>query len=170
MQNPHRRTIWTAVVRKEVMNRSLIGSSLPRKEASSKVSGQSRYVDDLAFADMLHGITVRSPIARGRIRDVRFGEGIPWDEFTIVTYRDIPGRNRIALIADDQPCLAEGVVNHAEEPIVLLAHPDKQLLEEARLAVVLDIEPLPAILNVDDALQKKQIIWGEDNIFKTFLV
>src|SRR5438270_4462261 len=107
------------------MSRSVIGSSLPRREAFSKVSGQARYVDDLVFPDMLHGITVRSPIARGRIRDIRFGEGISWDEFTIVTWRDIPGRNRISLIADDQPCLAEGVVNHAEEPIVLLAHGDK---------------------------------------------
>ena len=152
------------------MKRSVIGSSLPRREALSKVTGQSRYVDDLVFPDMLHGITVRSPVARGRIRDIRFGDGIPWDEFTVVTYRDIPGRNRIALIADDQPCLAEGVVNHVEEPVVLLAHRDKQMLEEARLAVVLDIETLPAILSVDDALAQKEIIWGEDNIFKTFLV
>lgn len=152
------------------MSRSLIGSSLPRREALNKVTGQSRYVDDLVFPDMLHGITVRSPIARGRIRDIHFGPGIPWDEFTIVSARDIPGRNRIALIVDDQPCLAEGVVNHAEEPVVLLAHHHKQLLEEARRAVTLDIEPLPAIFSMDDALAKREIIWGEDNIFKTFLV
>lgn len=148
----------------------IIGSPLPRKEAFSKVSGQSRYVDDLVFPGMLHGITVRSPIARGHIRDIRFGSGIPWDEFTIVTAPDIPGRNRIALIADDQPCLAQNVVNHAEEPIVLLAHTDKQLLEEARRALIIDIEPLPAIFSVDDGLAKKEIIWGEDNIFKTFQV
>jgi len=143
---------------------------LPRREALNKVTGQSRYVDDLVFPDMLHGITVRSPIARGRIRDIHFPPGIPWDEFTIVSASDIPGRNRIALIVDDQPCLAEEVVNHAEEPVVLLAHHNKQLLEEARRAVILDIEPLPAIFSMDDALAKKEIIWGEDNIFKTFLV
>jgi CO/xanthine dehydrogenase Mo-binding subunit len=154
----------------QTMTERLIGSPVPRKEGLSKVTGQARYIDDMVFPDMLHGVTVRSPIARGRIREIAFGEHIPWDEFTIVMASDIPGRNHIALITDDQPCLADGVVNHAEEPVVLLAHCDKQVLEEARRAVMLDIEPLPAIFNIDDAIAKKEIIWGEDNIFKTFLV
>src|SRR5437868_3450398 len=152
------------------MTERLIGSSLPRTEGRNKVTGRSRYVDDLSLPDMLHGVTVRSPIARGRLRNIHFGPEIPWDEFTIVTASDIPGRNRIALIVDDQPCLAETLVNHAEEPVVLLAHRDKQLLEEARRAVTLEIDPLSAIFDIDDALAQKQIIWGTDNVFKTFLV
>lgn len=152
------------------MTQHLIGSSLPRTEGRSKVTGQARYVDDISFPDMLHGITVRSPIARGRIRKIQFDPAIPWNEFTVVTASDIPGRNRIALIADDQPCLAECFVNHVEEPVVLLAHHDKQLLEEARRAVTLDIDPLPAIFDIDDAIAEKEIIWGTDNVFKTFLV
>jgi CO/xanthine dehydrogenase Mo-binding subunit len=152
------------------MTHSLIGFAVPRREALGKLMGQSHYVDDLKFPGMLHGITVRSPIARGRIRDILYDPRIPWDEFTIVTAADIPGRNRIALIVDDQPCLAEAAVNHAEEPIVLLAHPDKQLLEEARRAVTFDIVPLPAIFSIDEALAKRVIVWGEDNVFKTFLL
>src|SRR5215813_11719302 len=152
------------------MTRPLIGFSVPRREALGKVTGQSRYVDDLKVPGMLHGVTVRSPIARGHIRDIHYDPRIPWEEFTIVTAADIPGRNRIALIADDQPCLADGAVNHAEEPVVLLAHPDKQLLEEARRAVTLNIEPLPAIFGIDEALAKKVVVWGEDNVFKTFLL
>jgi len=152
------------------MTQRLIGSSLPRTEGHSKVTGQARYVDDISFPDMLHGVTVRSTVARGRIRKIHFDPAIPWDEFTIVKASDIPGRNRIALIADDQPCLADGIINHAEEPVLLLAHADKQLLEEARRAVTLEVDPLPAIFDIDDALAKKEIIWGSDNIFKTFLV
>ena len=152
------------------MSDRLIGSSLPRAEGHSKVTGHARYVDDISLPDMLHGITVRSPMARGHLRNIQFGPEIPWNEFTVVTASDIPGRNRIALIADDQPCLAEGLINHAEEPVLLLAHADKQLLEEARCAVTLDIDPLPAIFDIDDALAKKEIIWGADNVFKTFLV
>ena len=152
------------------MSDRLIGSSLPRSEGHSKVTGQTRYVDDISVPDMLHGITVRSQIARGRLRNIKFGPDIPWNEFTIVTASDIPGRNRIALIADDQPCLAEGLINHAEEPVLLLAHADKQLLEEARRAVTIDIDPLPPIFDIDVALAKKEIIWGADNVFKTFLV
>src|SRR5437763_5983327 len=152
------------------MSQRLIGLPLPRTEGRSKVTGQSRYVDDLTFPGMLHGATVRSPIARGRIRKINFAPDISWDEFTIVAASDIPGRNRIALIVDDQPCLAETLVNHAEEPVVLLAHRDKQLLEEARRAVTLEIDPLPALFDIDDALAQKEIIWGTDNVFKTFLV
>ncbi|PYY00365.1 MAG: carbon monoxide dehydrogenase [Acidobacteria bacterium] len=152
------------------MTERLIGSSLPRTEGRSKVTGQARYVDDLSFPEMLHGVTVRSSIARGSIRNIQFDPRIPWHEFTIVTSLDIPGRNRIALIADDQPCLSEKIINHAEEPVLLLAHSDEQLLEEARRFVTLDIDPLPAIFDIDDALAKKEIIWGSDNVFKTLLV
>jgi CO/xanthine dehydrogenase Mo-binding subunit len=149
---------------------SLLGQPVPRKEARAKVTGAARYVDDLCFPDMLYGATVRSHVPRGRIRGMRLTGGLAWDEFTIVTARDIPGKNSIHLILDDQPCLADGVVNHAEEPVALLAHPDRYLLEEARHSVLLEIEPLPSIFSIEDSLAKKEIIWGEDNIFKSFLV
>ena len=147
-----------------------IGQPTPRKEARSKVTGQARYVDDLAFPGMLHGVTVRSPSPRGLIRDIRYEPGIPWDELTVVTAADIPGANVVALIADDQPCLADDRVNHAEEPVVLLAHRDRSLLEEARRRVTIEIEPLPPVYTIDEALAATTVIWGEDNIFKTYLV
>src|SRR5579863_7632961 len=123
---------------------SIIGTSVPRKEGRDKVTGRARYIDDLRFDGMLHGVTVRSAGPRGRIRGIRFGPGIPWDEFTIVRAADIPRSNVIALIIDDQPCLAESIVNHPEEPVLLLAHADRYLLEEARRAVEIELDPLPA--------------------------
>jgi len=147
-----------------------IGKSVPRKEGREKVTGSARYVDDLTFPGMIHGITVRSPIARGKIREIHFGENIPWQEFAIVTAKDIPGKNCIALLIEDQPCLADEFVNHPEEPVVLLAHPDKYLLEEARRAVRVEVDPLPAVFSIEDSLARKHIIWGEDNIFKAFHV
>jgi CO/xanthine dehydrogenase Mo-binding subunit len=157
----------------------VIGKSVPRKEGRKKVTGAALYVDDLSFPDMLHGATVRSPLPRGRIKDIIFAGDIPWDEFTIVTAKDITaengagerlGENYVALILNDQPYLAETMVNHAEEPIVLLAHRDKHLLEEARRHVRIEIEPLPAIFSLEESLEQKEIIWGKDNIFKKFLV
>jgi CO/xanthine dehydrogenase Mo-binding subunit len=147
-----------------------IGQSVPRKEAREKVTGRAQYVDDLTFPGMLHGVTVRSPSPRGRIRGIHFEGDIPWEEFTIVTAKDIPGKNCVALLIEDQPCLADGVVNHCEEPVALLAHPDKYLLEEARRSVRIDIEPLPAIFSMEDALARRQVIWGSDNVFKKFHV
>jgi CO/xanthine dehydrogenase Mo-binding subunit len=147
-----------------------IGKPVPRKEGRAKVTGAACYVDDLAPPGMLYGVTVRSHVARGRISEIAFGDRIPWDEFTVVTARDIPGANAVALILLDQPYLADGAVNHAEEPILLLAHEDKYLLEEARRAVRVDIESLPAVFNIEDSLARKEIAWGEDNVFKSFLV
>ena len=118
----------------------LIGKPVPRKEGREKVTGAARYVDDLRREGMLHGVTVRSPAARGRIRAIRFGDGIPWDEIVVVTAADIPGKNLIHLIIDDQPALAAGTVEHPEEPVVLLAHADRALLERARRAVTIEVE------------------------------
>jgi CO/xanthine dehydrogenase Mo-binding subunit len=148
----------------------IIGTSVPRKEGRDKVTGRARYIDDLSFPEMLYGATVRSVAPRGRIRRIRFEPGIPWSEFTIVAAQDIPGKNTVALLTEDQPCLAAEVVNHPEEAVLLLAHPDKYLLEEARRAVGIEIEPLPAIFTIEDSLACKEIVWGEDNIFKSFLV
>ncbi len=152
------------------MSNHPIGKSYPRKEGRKKVTGQALYIDDLTFPDMLHGVTVRSPSPRGKVTGISFGGDIPWDEFTIVTAKDIPGANYVALILNDQPYLADGFVNHAEEPVLLLAHRDKYLLEEARRNVHIEIEEQPAIFTLEESLAKKTIIWGDDNVFKKFLV
>jgi CO/xanthine dehydrogenase Mo-binding subunit len=153
---------------------TLVGKPVPRKEGRKKVTGQALYIDDLTFPGMLHGATVRSSVPRGRIREISFEGDIPWSEFTIVTAKEIRelklGKNYVALILNDQPYLADGVVNHPEEAIVLLAHTDKYLLEEARRHVRIEYEALPAIFSLQDSLAKKEIIWGDDNVFKKFLV
>ncbi|MBV9209816.1 MAG: xanthine dehydrogenase family protein molybdopterin-binding subunit, partial [Acidobacteria bacterium] len=149
----------------------IVGKAVPRKEGRDKVTGQARYIADLHFPDMLYGVTVRSPAPRGRIREIKFeSDAIPWDEFVVVTAKDIPGENAVALILFDQPYLASEFVNHREEPVLLLAHPDPYLLEEARRHVRIEIEPQPAIFTIEDSLNKKEIIWGEDNVFKAFHV
>jgi len=147
-----------------------IGRSVRRKEGRAKVTGQAAYVDDLAPAGMMHGVTVRSQVPRGRILAIRFDPIIPWDEFVVVTAADVPGINRVKLIADDQPYLASDVINHPEEPVVLLAHADRARADEARRHVTIDIEPLPPVLSIDESLAGLEIIWGTDNIFKRYAV
>ncbi len=148
----------------------IVGKSVPRKEGRDKVTGRSQYVDDLVLPNMLFGATVRSQIPRGRIRKITFGPGIPWDEFVVVSAKDIPGRNCISLIGDDQPCLASEFVNHPEEPILLLAHPDRHCLPLAVKAVSIEYEVLPSIFTIEESERRSEIVWGEDNIFKTYLI
>ncbi len=152
------------------MSQRVVGVSVPRKEGAPKVTGTAQYVDDLSFEGMIYGATVRSTIARGRITKITFSDHIPWDEFVIVTAKDIPGRNIVSLIADDQPILAENEINHPEEPILLLAHKDRHLLPLAVSAVKIEYEVLPSIHSIADSEDCTEIIWGTDNVFKTFTI
>jgi CO/xanthine dehydrogenase Mo-binding subunit len=148
----------------------IVGNSVPRKEGRDKVTGRSQYVDDMVLPNMLFGATVRSQIPRGRIRKITFGPKVAWDEFVIVSAKDIPGKNCIALIGDDQPCLANEFVNHPEEPILLLAHPDRHVLPTAVESITIEYDPLPAIFTIEESERCSEIVWGEDNIFKTYLI
>jgi CO/xanthine dehydrogenase Mo-binding subunit len=112
-----------------------VGSNVPRKDGVAKVTGAAKYIDDLTFPGMLHGRTVRTTIPRGTIAGVRLGFG-GGDGFTVVDHRDIPGMNAVAMIELDQPFLAEREVRHVAEPVLLLAHEDR----EALLAATVEID------------------------------
>ena len=143
---------------------------VPRKEGRDKVTGRAKYIDDISLPGMIYGATVRSSIPRGKIKKIGFGAGISWEEFSIVSAKDIPGTNCVALISDDQPCLAERAVNHPEEPILLLAHPNRHLLPKAVSAVEIEYEPLAAIFTIEESEKPAEIIWGTDNVFKRYLI
>ncbi len=148
----------------------IVGSAVHRVEGVDKLTGRARYVDDIKREGMWHGGTVRSSIPRGLIRCIHFEERIDWTEFAVVTAADIPGKNHIQLIFADQPCLADGAVNHCQEPILLIAHPNKQQLREAMAAVHIEYEPLNAVLTIEESERRDAIVWGEDNIIKSFLL
>ncbi|MDE1177956.1 MAG: xanthine dehydrogenase family protein molybdopterin-binding subunit [Edaphobacter sp.] len=152
------------------MSQRVVGVSVPRKEGAPKVTGTARYIDDLSFEGMMYGATVRSTIARGRIAKIEFGEGVPWNEFVVVTAEDVPGKNVVSLITDDQPILAETQINHPEEPILLLAHEDRHLLPLAVAAVKIEYEAQPSIHSMEDSESCAEVIWGTNNIFKTYTI
>ena len=143
-----------------------VGTSVPRKEVNDKLTGRAKYLDDVKVPDMLHGVTIRSPIARGRLKAVHYPEGFPWDECTIVSARDIPGHNVVKLILEDQPILADEQINHPEEPILLLAHPNKGMAEEARRRIRLEFEEQTPIFDMLASRRQEQVVWGQDNILK----
>jgi xanthine dehydrogenase molybdopterin-binding subunit B len=113
--------------------RGAVGRNVLRKEGAAKVSGAAQYIDDLRFPNLLHARTIRSTIPAGEIAAMRFD----FDKtgFTIVDCRDVPGRNIVALIEDDQPCLAERTIRHVAEPILLLAHEDRERLLRAEVQI-----------------------------------
>jgi len=147
-----------------------VGRSVPRADGAAKVLGTAQYVDDLPrMPGELFGATVRSPVPRGILRAVRFDPNFDWSDVTYVRADDVPV-NVVALIAEDQPVLAARHLNHAYEPVVLLACADKHKLLRAREAVLLDIEPLPSITSAEEALESATTIWGTDNVQKRYLI
>ena len=146
----------------------MIGTSVPRRDGRAKVLGATAYTADRTLPGTLHGVTVRSKVPRAVLKGITFAEGLPWDEFTIVTAADIPGRNLVAAMVLDQPFLV-GLgeeIAHADQAVVLLAHPDRHLAERARRAVILDVEERPAILDLQCSIDQVQVIHGSDNILK----
>jgi CO/xanthine dehydrogenase Mo-binding subunit len=147
-----------------------VGHSVTRKDGTAKVTGQAQYVDDLPAMDgELHGITVRSPVARGRLREIRLDPKFDWSDVTVVTAADVP-ENVVQLIVDDQPILADKNVNHRYEPVALLACADLRKLHQARDAVHLVIDELTAVFDPVTAIDGKTIVWGEDNIQTRYLI
>ena len=132
--------------------------------------GRARYVDDIELEGMWYGATVRSTIPRGIIRSIAYDRRIDWSEFVIVTAADIPGDNRIQLVVADQPCLADGVVNHCDEPVILLAHRDKHKLHEAVNAVRIQCDALTPVFTIEESEQQRQVVWGKDNLLKSFVL
>ena len=161
-----------------IKTREIVGRSPLRKEGRAKVEGRAAYVDDLTLPGMIYGATVRSKIARGKILSIAFAPHIAWHEFTVVTAKDIPGENTIIHLAKDHPCLAADFVNHPEEPILLLAHPDKAKLPAAVAAVEIEYEEFPGIFTIEDSEAEDALeIWHPEhghphgrNCFKTYLM
>jgi CO/xanthine dehydrogenase Mo-binding subunit len=153
--------------------RPTLGQSPTRTDGEAKVTGRACYLDDMVLPGMLFGKTIRSTVARGTLRGIRFLPGVPWDEFTVVTAKDVPGENAVHLIELDQPFLAAGEIRHVAEPVALIAHADKALVEKAARLVALDIDPLPAAFTYDEAAAQAargEAQYGADNVFKHFHV
>jgi CO/xanthine dehydrogenase Mo-binding subunit len=163
----------------------IIGTSPLRKEGRAKVLGTARYIDDQTLPGLWHGCTIRSTIARGRIRNITFAPHIDWSQYAIVRAADIPGENTIVHLTKDHPCLAADEINHVAEPILLLAHPDKSALLAARAAITITYEELPGVFTIEaseaaaEAFDKNpnataNIIWpgsthgGSPNCFKQY--
>jgi CO/xanthine dehydrogenase Mo-binding subunit len=143
----------------------VVGSAVPRKEATAKLTGRAQYVEDVSLPGMLWGATYRSSVPRALVKALHFDPAVPWDEYTVVTAKDIPGENHVHLIFDDQPCLVADRINHSEEPIVLVAHARRDALPRALAGIRVEVEPLPAILSIDDALAA-----GQSAIIKEYLI
>ena len=145
---------------------------MPRVDGIARVTGRARYLDDLDAPGAWHGATVRSKVPHGVLEALVRDPAFDWSQVVVATAADIPGKNVIALIEDDQVALVPigGRVMHVDEALALVAAPTRELAFAAARAIQPQIRPLQAIFTVEDALAKRQLLYGTNNVFKQFLI
>ncbi len=144
----------------------IVGESIQRQDVIDKVKGKSLYTDDIPLDDFLWGTQVGSPVVRGILKSIKKDENFDWTDFVFVDYKDIPGKNEVEHISSDMPILVETEIRYFNQPILLIAHKNKEKLHEAVKHIKFEIEELPYITTIDDALSKKEVILNGDNVFK----
>ncbi|HLF57480.1 MAG TPA: xanthine dehydrogenase family protein molybdopterin-binding subunit, partial [Thermoanaerobaculia bacterium] len=129
-----------------------VGTNVLRSEGREKLVGTARYVADLVVPGALSGVTVRSPHPHARLVEIRRDPRFDWRGAVVVTAADLPrlgAENVVALIVDDQPILADGVVRHAEEPVALVAAATREEAERAASRLEVVYEPLAPLLDYE---------------------
>jgi CO/xanthine dehydrogenase Mo-binding subunit len=148
---------------------NVVGQSVPRRDGLGHVTGKTVYVDDMQFPDMLHLKMVRSPVHHARIRGIDFSEAAKVPGFVrALTCKDVP-KNIYTILCligvgpDEEPVLAEDRVMYKGEQIAAIVAETEQAAMEAVARVKLDLEELPAVFDVEEALKPGAPIlkpWG----------
>ena len=131
-----------------------IGHPTPYIDARRKVTGEALYTDDYRFSNPLYVCFLRSPHAHARIKsmDVSVAEAHPHVR-AVAIGRDLPTPFGILPISADETAMAVDKVRFIGEIVAAVAAETKQDAVAAMNSIVVDYEPLPAILHPDEALQ-----------------
>ncbi len=136
------------------------GVTQPHESARAQVAGAATYVDDIPeVRGTLHAAPILSTVAHGRLLgvDARAALAMP-GVVDVILSQDIPGDPLLAAFAHDEPVFARDTVQHIGQVVGLVVA--KSVMEARRAArkVQLQIEALPAILNVHEALKAQSFV------------
>ena len=148
---------------------AFVGSPIERVEDLRFLTGRGQYIDDLASVHALHAVVLRSSVAHGRIRaiDAKAALARP-GVHAVITAADIGDVPRIPLRQEplpalkryEQPIIASEKVRYVGEPLALVVADSAAIAEDALEAIVVDIEPLPAVAT-RDAARKDDVLLFE---------
>jgi CO/xanthine dehydrogenase Mo-binding subunit len=138
-----------------------VGKAVGRKEDDRLLRGEGRYVDDIDPARQLHATVVRSMVANARITamDVTVARSAPGVHL-VLTGDDLGELNAplpllsghpSLIAAKTQRPLAVDRVHYVGEAVVLIVADSRYLAEDAAELVSIDYEPLPAVVELDQA-------------------
>ena len=143
-----------------------VSESFRRKEGPEKLTGVAKYIDDYPLPGCIHGVTLRSTIARGVIKNIHFDPAFDWGPVTVVSAKDIPGQNYVYLLEVDQPLLAEHQIRHAQEPILVIGHTDRAKAYEALAHIHVEYDEWDPVATMEESLDAKRLLYAADNVFK----
>src|SRR6266849_629387 len=139
----------------------MVGASIPRVEDARLLSGQGRYVADLALPGMLHVAFVRSPHAHARIVSIDIGVATQAPGVVACLTGDdleahartmrAPSRMRDYRVTDF-PALAVVKVRHVGEAVAVVVATDRYAAEDAAELVRVEYGPRPVVADVETAL------------------
>ncbi len=145
----------------------MIGARIHRREDPRLISGHGRYVDDMTLPGMAHMTVVRSPYAHAKILSIDLSEAKKAPGVhAIYTYADFKGHISGGLpvsasfvaekkyVPNQFPIAHDEVVYQGEPVAVVLADERGQAADAASLVKV-DYEPLPAVMDIEKALEPK---------------
>jgi CO/xanthine dehydrogenase Mo-binding subunit len=133
-----------------------VGRPVPVVDADARVRGRVAYTQNAELPGMLEGRILRSSVAHGRIVRVDCSEALRAPGVVAAVSGDdvrtagLPGH--IGQLVRDTPILALDRVRYVGEPLAAVAAVDADAAEAALDLIRLEIEPLPAIFDPDEAL------------------
>src|SRR5262245_24551042 len=155
-----------------------IGQAVRRVEDQRFLIGQGRYVDDMVLANMAHGVNVLSPHAHARIKriDIAKAKAAP-GVLAVLTGADVKADKLGALTAhlmpEDfgapkghrtfQPLLVSDKVRYVGERVAFVVAETLAQARDAAELVEVDYEPLPAVVNIEDAAKEGAPKVHDDN-------
>ena len=152
---------------------AFVGSPIERVEDLRFLTGRGQYVDDLVSERMLHAVVLRSSVAHGRIRAIDTRAALArTGVHAVITAADIGSVPTIPLRQEplpalkryEQPIIASEKVRYVGEPIALVVADSAAIAEDALEAIVVDIDPLPAVAT-RDAARKDDILLPDGTVF-----
>ncbi|WP_170760320.1 xanthine dehydrogenase family protein molybdopterin-binding subunit [Ruegeria lacuscaerulensis] len=152
-----------------------IGASSKRREDVRFLTGAGNYTDDINARGQAYVHFLRSDIAHGRIKnvDTSAAEGMP-GVVRIFTGKDFEGvggipcgwevtdRHGAPMQEPAHPILAQGKVRHVGDPIAAVVADSLEQARDAAEAIDLDIEELPAVLDMKAAAQDGATLVHDD--------
>jgi 4-hydroxybenzoyl-CoA reductase alpha subunit len=148
----------------------LVGTPRRRVDARAKVTGQTRFADDLVLPRMLHCKLLRSPLPHARIRriDARAASALPGVKL-VLTGADLPVSYGILPVSQDEHALCLHRVRFVGDPVAAVVAADEITAQEALDRIQVDYEPLSTIATPEEALstpEPKIQEHGEGNVHK----